>query len=236
LGADTFLFNVLPQRRLVPQECPVYHEHLLYFFYGRPAYRPYGNVLSTSQASFRPICLIFHSKAISEIIRTMPLDSGAFHGGLFSRYLSPKMTRENFEIHGGCDGAARFVSAFFGTNRNYYLGRIRANLSLRSTDLVAQTYCSIVSDSGITEVDDRRSTIELQISIPVNISSSNLAAIAIPEAFLEDDDELARIINEEWQADIIEYDIYADRPKADVREVMSRVKDYLTRKGYLDGR
>ena len=230
-GADAFL-SLTETKTLSPSLCPVYKEQLLYFFYGRPAYRPNSKVLNTSLPVFRPVCILLSHDAVSEPKRVAPLDTGAFHAGLFTRHLAPHMAKDCFYIDEGVKGAAKFVSAFFETNKRYYLGRLKHDIHLKSTDLIAQSYCSIVSDTGISEVDDRRSTIELQIDVAVPLTSQTVLAVALPEDFLEDDD-LSNLILNIWLADIITYDIYSDRPSADVREIIARVKDYLSGKGYL---
>jgi hypothetical protein len=229
-GGDGLL-ALLQSRVLKTSKCPVFNEPLLYFFYGRPAYRPYGNVLNTSNPSFRPVCLLFRPEALTDVKRIVPLDTGAFKAGLYSRHVTSHMTVEHFVIGGKVTEAARFIHSFFGSNRTYYFGQLRTDLQLKATDMVAQCYRSIVADTGISDVDDRRSTIELQSITEMHLNCDTLLAAALPEAFLEDDaiSDLLATCN----AQTITYDIYSDRPAHDVREIMARVKDWLATQGYL---
>lgn len=219
-------------RELKTSHCEVYDEQLLYLFYGRPAYRPDNSSLSTSNPSFRPISLLFKPESIGAIERIMPIDSGAFAKGLYKNHCPNGLDKQHFEISGDIDSAARLVDAFFGSNKNYYLGKLKSNLSFDPTNLVAQSYHSIVSVTGQTEFDDRRATIEIQSSNCLPLGEDTLQAIALPEDFLENE-ALFETITLDWKADIIPYDIYHDRPVHDVREVMSKVKSYLTGKGLL---
>lgn len=224
--------GVTATRNLETKECEFYKEPLLYFFYGRPAYRPNFKIQPTSLSLFRPVSIILKPHAVNSISRVVPLDTGALHRGLYVRQLAGMVRPEAFEIEGGLLGAARLVRAVFGSNKDYYLGRPQPAPSRIASNPIAEAFFSIISDSGQSEVDDRRSTIEIQSSQNMRLDSNNVEAIAIPEVFL-DDSNLRNILLSEWQCKIIRYDIYHDRPASDVREILARVKDYLDREGYF---
>lgn len=230
-GASGFL-SMLGAPLLEPRDCPVFGEPLLYFFYGRPAYRPFSRVLNTALPAFRPVCLLFRPEALTAIRRVVPLDTGALAAGLFQRHLEPGTTAEHFAIGGGVEGAARVVRAFFGSNRAYYFSRPATDAPVKPTDLIGHAYRSIIADTGIADVDDRRSTVEIQSAAAMPLTRDTLLAAALPEAFL-DDDAVRDLLFANCRAEVIAYDIYADRPAHDVREIMARVKDWLAAKGYL---
>lgn len=230
-GAVNF-FEILANGSILASTCEHYDEELLYLFYGRPAYRPDFEVLSTSDEGFRPISIILFPDIETSVARVVPIDTGAFSKGLFANHCPEKLRKENFEIKTGLDAASRHVKAFFGSNKNYYLSRLRKDLTIEPTQLVANAYTSIQSNTGQTNSDDRRSTIEVQLSADVALSEATVMAVALPEAFLEDD-QLRELIVDRWKADPIPYDIYHDRPVHDVREILSKVKDYLVNKGFM---
>lgn len=228
---DIFL-QLLDAPTLRITHCDVYGEDLLYLFYGRPAYRPFAEVESTSQPGFRPVCLLLDPSSINGIARLLPFDSGAFSKQLYQRHVPPYMTLEHFALSGGVDTAARFVTAFFGANRAYYLGRLRRDLDLSPTDLVAHAYCAILNDTSATSFDDRRGSIEVHAAADIELTGQSVKAVALPSEFLEDMRLRSRLLND-WECDVIPYDVYHDQPAHDIREIMARVKDYLAKKELL---
>lgn len=231
-SADLFLKEILASKELKATLCKKYNEDLLYTYYGRPAYKPFGKVLHTSLPSVRPICFVIRSDVVRDIKRVVPLDSGALIDGAFNAHITPAMTKECFEIGDTVDKAAEFVGGFFGSNKRYYFGQLRDGLIIASTDLLAQAYQSIVSSSGASSIDDRKASIEIQLTGKISLNSASVLAVALPESFL-DDPEIDDFLRNYCKADIVPYDIYSDRPSGDVREVLARVKDYLADKGYL---
>lgn len=230
-GAVKF-FEMLGGGSILAGSCDVYDEELLYLFYGRPAYRPEIEVLSTSDEGFRPISIILYPDIDTAVARVVPIDTGAFSKGMFANHCPEALKKENFEIRFGVEAASRHVKAFFGNNKNYYLSRLRKDLSLDPTQLAAKAYTSIQTNTGQTKSDDRRSTIEVQVSADILLNENTVMAVALPEAFLEND-QLRELIVDKWQADPIPYDIYHDRPVHDVREILSKVKDYFVQKGFM---
>jgi hypothetical protein len=228
---DIFM-ELVESQTLTITKCKVYEEELLYFFYGRPAYRPFRGVQSTSQPGFRPVCILLNPDAIADITRMVPFDSGAFSKELYSQHIPPYMNLTNFEFHGGIEQAAKFVAAFFGTNLAYYLGRIRTDLKLSPTDFIGHAYSSILCDRSVTNFDDRRGTIEIHSSKNVLLTRESVKAVSLPYEFLEDFKLRSRLLND-WECDVIPYDVYHDQPTHDIREVTSRVKDYLVKEGIL---
>src|ERR1044071_6887776 len=58
---------------LQPSDCEVYEgEKLLYFFYGRPSYRPHAQRETITAKALLPICLVFSRRVMSEAVRIMP--------------------------------------------------------------------------------------------------------------------------------------------------------------------
>ncbi len=225
-------FVMLAQGLIRAGLCDVYNEDLVYLFYARPAYRPGSGILNTGDNSFRPVSFILNPDAIGGARRIVSLDSGAFHRGFFSSHVAPQLAKENFELQGGLNAPQKCVSAFFGSNMNYYFGRANPKISLKPTEIAGQSYLGILRSTVQLTLDDRRGTIEFQFSSDIPLNKETVMAIAMPTDYM-DDDNLVSFILHELQAEIIGYDVYHDRPVHDVHEIIARVKDYYKSRGYL---
>ncbi|SEK00155.1 hypothetical protein SAMN05518849_1256 [Sphingobium sp. AP50] len=83
---------------LDPVPCPVFNkEPLIYFFYGRPAYRASAQIQSNGLDAYAPICIIMKPDA-ADPRRIFPFDSGAFHHHLLADFTHHRMMKEDFEL------------------------------------------------------------------------------------------------------------------------------------------
>lgn len=236
-GAMTFI-KIISQNSetstLLATKCGVYNEAILYMFYGRPAYRPFPGVLSTSLPEFRPICFLIRPEAAIKIARVVAFDSGAFANNLYERHHGTQTKLTDFEVGNSVEDAARLVSTFFGSNHAYYLGRPRKNVQLSPTDFGPHTYYAIISDMGKTKIDGRKATIEIQHSENIPLNKETVMAVALPTDFLENDEVRERLAEWEcYEENIINYDIYHDEPDSDMREIRVRVIEFMRLKGLL---
>jgi len=227
-----YFFDMIREGAISKRPCKVFGEELVYLFYGRPSYRPYAETANTSLDAFRPVALLFRPEAIAAIRRIHPFDTGAFANGLYGHFIPGHARMQNYEIRPDLEAASKSVSFFFGSNRNYYLGRTAPGASAPPANPTVSSLLGMFQARGLSEVDDRRSAIEVQVAADVKLDSDAIMAICLPSDYCEDDSLLA-LITEDWKADIIGYDIYHDSPMHDMREVMARVKDYLEAKALL---
>src|SRR5687768_5724141 len=72
-----FLQSILDSEQLEPRYCNEYGEHLLYLFYGRPAYKS-GEINNSRLTFMMPLCFIIKHDAVNLIKRIVAFDSGAF--------------------------------------------------------------------------------------------------------------------------------------------------------------
>lgn len=99
------------------KECEVFHQHLVYCFYGRPVYKWEG-------AEPFPIFFVFSSESIEEPAAIYPFDSGAFfHGRYEDAYSSNNVTdyclgdaKKGYKT----EDVPRMISMIWETNLNYY--------------------------------------------------------------------------------------------------------------------
>lgn len=133
---DWFVFRELKGTpNLVPDTCKFFHEDLLYFYYGRPAFRKHFDVEPTSLSSFHLVSMIFEGASLPAPQRIYPFDFGAFFKGVYTADLHPGMRLEHFELEPTLDGAARAVNCFFGSNRAYFRETLRFDLVSEVDDL-----------------------------------------------------------------------------------------------------
>ncbi|TYA74393.1 hypothetical protein [Seonamhaeicola marinus] len=184
-SCDAFSFrSILKDREINTQLCNVYKgENLVYFFYGKPAYRV-NDEYNTRLKSFYPISLILKENALEDVKRIMPFDSGAFHFGLFKDYLHPKMTLSDFELNGSMDNTRKIVHYFFDTNKNYFLSNPKKDTKVDPLDFEVESYLELINSKQIQKVDDRKSIIEIQNNSSVSLTADNVLSIIIPDTLL----------------------------------------------------
>jgi hypothetical protein len=74
--------SIQSSNTLQASACKVFGEPLLYFFYGRPAYRDASQTSPTRDVGFYPICFVFRPGTIAKgAKRLYPFDSGASQSG-----------------------------------------------------------------------------------------------------------------------------------------------------------
>lgn len=225
-------FQIAEMESLNATDCKYFKEKLNYLFYGRPAYRPYQDSQNTSLGAFRPVAIILNPDLKIPIRRVFPFDTGAFFEGRYREFIPKHSKIENYQVEPNLDYAARLVSLFFESNRNYYFSRSHPIRDVAPTNLAAHSLSGMFQSSGLSDVDDRRSSIEFQVAETISLNKNSVMAVCMPAVYCEDD-KLYNLIANEWAADIVEYDIYYDSPLHDLREVAARIKDYFHAKGFL---
>lgn len=213
-------------------KCDVFEDALLYFFYGRPAYRSRGGVKPSTEAELCPVCFVVKPDAISgQIHRVFPFDSGASATGKFAPYVT-ESTFEDFEINGSLESVRRLVALFFETNGNYYLGRARDLTGKQWPDDETECYYGLISHAGKEWYDERRSAVECQIRDDVALHG-NVLAVVLPTAFLEDQ-AMREKIEGEWDAKLIKYPTYHGSIPSHYHAVIrDRLHGFLEKGGYL---
>lgn len=181
---DGWRLRQMVQAGLIPvAPCNVFREDLVYFFYGRPAFR--RNEEAQLRLSCRsPVVLVLEPELCANGRRMFPFDSGAFANDMYRQWLHPKMELADFEI--GRDGSAplRHVSAFFGTASNYLHLKAKAPDVPYSGEFEVESIVSILSDQSSEEADDRRLAMELQVPAPIPFDSGAVLAVIVPEDLL----------------------------------------------------
>ncbi len=99
------------------KECEVFHQHLVYCFYGRPVYKWEG-------AEPFPIFFVLNGESIEEPAAIYPFDSGAFFHGRYGKAYSSNNVRDYClgDVNKGCkaEDVPRAISMIWETNLSYY--------------------------------------------------------------------------------------------------------------------
>ena len=191
---------------LAPKDCPVFGEPLLYFFYGRPVYRPSTRgTTPDTRYDLCPVCFVFKPGALGSCARVFPFDSGALHVGLFDPPIA-RADRDRYSLAPALQTAQRLVEVFFETNGQYYLGEPRTAFTAPAGELDVERYWQLITSSGEAEFDERRSAIEVQSGTAVALRD-NLHAVIMPTVFLDEPD-VCRVVAQEWRAIPVTYETY----------------------------
>lgn len=223
---------------LKAQTCKVYAEDLIYFFYGKPSYRPQaGDTLHrANMKQFAPVCLVLDVPSIATPKRVMPFDSGAYHKGLMAieGHAHPRLKKEYFEMQGR-DAPGGIVNVFFGSNLHYYdeIALEKPRPDPRANTCV-ETYVSLISRTGTNQSDSRANSIEVQFGNDIDLNlSGTVLAVAMAEPLYQDRPELQKTL-QSWKAEPLLYDL---NPRFSANEccyiINAEVRKFLKNRGYF---
>jgi hypothetical protein len=171
--------SIVGRRALVPRQCRVFEEDLLYLFYGSSFFRPPAGV--TSDATQAPVSFVFHPAVVSEVARFYPFDTGAIASTLCGdagRNLGD--VRERYRLKGGGDAQVRrFVALAFGSNEAYLDGQLDPACRDRLREF-PELYEFLAADLTQHGVDRRQCAIECQMQNPL-VFGQSLLWVGFPE-------------------------------------------------------
>src|SRR5690349_7050598 len=114
------LASIQTTHSLEPGLCKVFKEDLLYFFYGRPAYRDCSLTTPSRDVGFCPICFLFKpGTIINKAKRLYPFDTGASQHGLYEPAIARTSALAAFQVLPTTNSAKGIVSGFFETTEHY---------------------------------------------------------------------------------------------------------------------
>lgn len=198
-----FLDTIVASHKIAsPKPCPVFHEYLVYLFYGRPAYRSTRGSRPGEGLALCPVCFVFKPRTVSKsICRVFPCDSGALSTDLFKPHLTVADLPE-LELEPVIESARRLVPFLFETNENYFVGKARVGVAL-GEDSPGQRFHQLLIGSGPSACDDRKSAIEVQVRDAVSLKGQ-LECVMLPREFL-DDAKIRTAVLDEWKCDPLDY-------------------------------
>ncbi|WP_281190032.1 hypothetical protein [Vibrio diabolicus] len=231
-NCDGYVFrSILESQKIKAFQCDTFvNDSLIYFYYGRPAYRVSKDKNSTSLKSSYPVCIVMSPPANLNPKRMFPLDSGAFAANMFSDFFHQDIEIENLSLKPEIESAGKIVSYFFGSNSNYLKSEPK-NIKVNPLDFEIQSYEELISANSKTNYDDRRATIELQYDQSIALSESNVRLIIMPNCFRDDPLVLKKI--ELWGCECETY--YTFHWKADeyTSIIYDKLFSYFSKNGLL---
>lgn len=187
--------SIINSEKLEPSLCSVFKEKLLYFYYGRPAYRKEAEKTS-SDKSLVPIVFIVNPN-IAKIKRVFPFDSGAYIRYV-DKHLSKKAELEKYQLPKSLKSIQSYIHAIYGSNKKYYCGeckigsdlpdyliKMRKKLGMEDFD----NFLNFISSTNEDNFDDRSYTVEIQ-SHKSYYLKNNLLAVIVPNYLQQDVDFL----------------------------------------------
>jgi hypothetical protein len=225
--------SIQTSNTLQANPCKIFKEPLLYFFYGRPAYRDASQIIPTRDVGFYPICFVFRPGTISKKAkRIYPFDTGAFQAGLYQPAIKPTAALADYVVLAVIESARKVVSCFFETEEQYLSNKPKNGLLFSAAESDAQSYYDLINGGGDRTCDDRYSAVEIQIAECIDIRQG-IMAIVLPTCFL-DDDNLAKTIANVWRAEPLTYN--ADigmRPIEFHGTIRQKIREFYGRSGLL---
>lgn len=216
-------------------ECDVFHENLIYFFYGRPAFKHETGDEPAAVIDPCPVCFVFKRQTIGNASkRVFACDTGAIHYGIFENLLY-RADRDAMELYSNIQSARQLVSWMFGGNSKYLIGDAidPAPPEAVAGSLVARYYELLTSPVALKKKpDDRRSAIEVQLESPVGVND-RLDYVILPGEKLGEAGVREKIVND-WNAKPIPYDYIRHRPPGEYRTLFYELlKPEFQRDGLL---
>lgn len=182
---DAYFFRqILETSTLQPLPRNVFkQEPLLYFFYGRPAYRAAVQAQSNGLDAYAPICFILKPEA-AQPHRIFPFDSGAFHTERYTAFTHHQMMKEDFELECDLDMPGRLVNLFWPSEKSYFDNKEPHGINPEPMEFEAKSYQELIRFKGKGEFDERASSIEIQTAEPFALPDNTIAVI-LPEDFAQ---------------------------------------------------
>src|SRR5260370_41910934 len=109
-STDLYLFREIRRKgELLPTDCEVYGQQILYFFYGRPSYRTHAKLDTVNAKALLPVCLVLERAVLQHAERIVAFDTGAFHRKFMHPPMHEKMTKEDFELGVSPDAPMKLI-------------------------------------------------------------------------------------------------------------------------------
>jgi hypothetical protein len=223
--------DIAEQSTLNPTPCNVFTgENLLYFFYGRPAYRTTREQNALIHPAFMPVVILLKPDSLKSITRIAPFDTGAFENKKFDEHLHSKMKKEDFLLDPKLLMANKLISKFYSDNSSYVEEKPIA-LTIDPMDFEAFSYYSIITSVIKSPSDDRNCTIEIQSDNAVVIDESNVMLVILPISFMNSA-EIRQTLSK-WKVRFETYTTHRGNPNEYLALIYERVAEFMKAEGLL---
>lgn len=229
------LHDITKNPMLVAKKREEYNdEALCFFYYGRPAYRPNNSIKkAVPNTLLHPMAFLLDPHEIGPIKRIMPFDSGAIHNELLQEHTHPNSKKEHFEIGDDIISAKKLVSGFFGSNMKYLKCLPNKDVEVPQSNLSAHYYYDLISSKTPTEVDDRKSAIEIQYGANISVNSKTVKAVIICDDLMQDKN-IEKFLKDQLKLkdkDIRKFIHIPCQPGETARVIIDKALEYYTENG-----
>lgn len=199
--------SIVEEQVLRGQHSNYFGEDRIYFFYGRPAYRPALDFQPRTDLFYLPVCLLVRLSSVGELRAIYPFDTGAYLDHLFDGFIHKDMKLESFLLGTAMDIPPKVVSLFFGGNKQYFLGAVKRGLRFDFGDMETQAVYNLLCSQGATPFDDRHYTMEVHAREELLVSTLDIIAVVVPTFALQDKAIHSTIVDT-WGAVPLDYEFY----------------------------
>lgn len=197
----------------------------LYFFYGKPSYRlPKASSMPTKVLGDAAVCFVFDLSTLPDLHKVYSFDTGGFFAQRYDDYLPTGVAMADFELAPEHQILAQTVAAFFGSNRNYYAGTVKAGLTIPALDRASEVYAGLIRSSVSEHFDERVCTCELQFDRSISVPNVSLLTIVLPDV-LYDDLEVQEILAR-WRIKPVLYKFKRSRPDERTEVIYDKLGDF----------
>lgn len=224
--------SILVNNLLETTYCKVFKENLLYFFYGKPAYRVSSQIPESSTSYIlAPCCFVVDYKKIKSA-RIFPFDTGAFATERYDEITKLRTGMCEYELSNRIEDIPQFICMFYENNNNY----IEGNVSLarnKATTIASQALIDFLSSSGLLKYDDRARSVEISTGDNLELSDS-VEAIVVPKPFKRNK-VFERFVRAHPKIDVITYNPHYPNPVGNYNEaIFQKVYSYLASRRLCD--
>lgn len=225
--------NILENNLLSVTPCEVFGQNLLYFFYGKPAYRVSSKISDSSTSyTLAPCCFIINPGKIKPE-HIYPFDTGAFAADRYDEITKMRTEMGEYELSDHIDDIPQFVCMFYANNQNYLEGTVSVANGVETT-IAVRALTDLLGSSGFLKYDDRARTIEISTAENVELSDV-IEAIVIPVPFKRND-AFTEFIKKYPGVKVLTYMPHYPNPVANYNEaVFQIVFSYLASRGLCNG-
>lgn len=226
------LRSIIENKRLIPQKCDVFeNSDLLYTYYGVPSYR-LNLEGSTLNPAYHMICIILETSYFKNIHKVFPFDTGSFvkFKEIKETYFHHKTNVLDFELENNIDSAKKVIKTFYNSNKNYLSKNPQDSIGQFSQfDFEAIGYSELISERNHNKFDDRESSIEIIFDKELNLNSSSVKQIIIPNRFA-DDKKIMSLINQNFNIETpIVYDTVRGNPNEYIGLIRSKYLEFINK-------
>jgi hypothetical protein len=219
--------KIITSGYLKPCICEVFSMNLLYFFYGRKAYKVSEKSIKLYSEGRLPASFIIKTDCVDSIYAVHPFDTGAYEKGKFKNYFSEKYKFEDFVLGSNIVDARQFMELFFTNNKNYIF--LKTN-RINTIHLIVNEYSNLINAKQDETFDNRCSTIEVQVFKEIPIPDV-LEAIVIPEKY-QGSNYVRQMVEKDIRILTYDTDSFLN-PSEHNAVVKQRIIDYYREKKYI---